>query len=57
MKSPLYILNVLRVYLDRTYFVETENWKLKTRSKIICKCVNSAMRPIFNEKVIKIWYL
>ena len=43
--------------LDRTYFVETENWKLKTRSKIICKCVNSTMRPIFNEKVVKIWYL
>ena len=42
-------LLTLWIYLDRTYFAETENWK--HCSKIIFKCVNSAMRPIFNEKV------
>ena len=38
-----------RVRLDRTYFVETENWK--HCSKIIFKCMNSTVGPIFNEKV------
>ena len=40
-----------RVRLDTA-----ENWKLKTEkhcSKIIFKCVNSTVRPIFNEKVLK----
>ena len=37
-----------RVYLDRTYSAETENWK--HCSKIIFKCVNSTVGPIFNEK-------
>ena len=41
----------LRVCLDRTYFAETENWKLKHCSKIIFKCVNSNVGPNFNEKV------
>ena len=41
----------LRVCLNRTYFVETENWKYC--SKIIFKCVNSTVRPIFNEKIDK----
>ena len=41
----------LRVYLDTAYFAE--NWK--HCSKIILKCVNSAMRPIFNEKVDEKW--
>ena len=45
----------LRVRLDRTYFVEIENWK--HCSKIIFKCVNSTMRPIFNEKVAEKWNL
>ena len=40
--------NRLRVRLDRTYFAETENWK--RCSKIIFKCVNSTVRPIFNKK-------
>ena len=38
------------------------SWKLKTEtekycSKIIFKCVNSTMKPIFNEKVAKKWNL
>ena len=32
-------------------FAETENWNWKHCSKIIFKCVNSTVRPIFNEKV------
>ena len=51
-----YILNsMFKVYLDRTYFTETENWK--HCSKIIFKCVNSTVRPIFNEKVVEKWGL
>ena len=42
---------VLRVCLNRTYFVKIENWKYF--SKIIFKCMNSVVRPIFNEKVAK----
>ena len=39
-----------------------ENWKLKIKnwkhcSKIIFKCVNSTVRPIFNEKVVEKWCL
>ena len=45
----------LRVCLDRTYFAETENWK--HCSKIVFKCVNSAVGPIFNEKIDKKWNL
>ena len=45
----------LRVCLDRTYFAKTENWK--HCSKIIFKCVNSTVRPIFNEKVFEKWNL
>ena len=41
--------------LDRTYFTETKNWKYY--SKIIFKCVNSAVGPIFNEKVVEKWNL
>ena len=48
-------INNLRVYLDRTYFAETKNWK--HCSKIIFKCVNSAVGPIFNEKIDKKWNL
>ena len=44
-----------RVCLDRTYFAETENWK--HCSKIIFKCINSIVGPIFNEKVDKKWSL
>ena len=38
------------------------NWKLKTEnwkhcSKIIFKCVNSTVRPIFNEKIVEKWNL
>ena len=35
--------------MDRTYFAETENWK--HCNKIIFKCINSTVGPIFNEKV------
>ena len=51
----LYRLATIRVCLDRTYFTETENWK--NCSKIIFKCVNSIVGPIFNEKVAKKWDL
>ena len=44
-----------RVCLDITYFTETENWKYC--SKIIFKCVNSIVGPIFNEKVAEKWNL
>ena len=47
--------SILRVYLDRTYFAEIENWKYY--SKIIYKYVNNAVRPIFNEKVAEKWSL
>ena len=36
------------------------SWKLKTEkycSKIIFKCVNSTVRPIFNEKIAEKWNL
>ena len=42
-------INILRVRLDRIYFAETEN--RKHYNEIIFKCVNSAVRSIFNEKV------
>ena len=35
--------------------LKTENWK--HCNKIIFKCVNSAMGPIFNEKIDKKWNL
>ena len=58
-KSLIQLLKILpvelRVCLDRTYFAETENWK--HCSKIIFKCVNSAVWPIFNEKVAEKWNL
>ena len=41
--------NLFRVCLDTTYF--TEKWKYC--SKIIFKCVNSAMGPIFNESFVE----
>ena len=44
MYYKFYNINVLRVRLDT---VENR----KHCSKIIFKCVNSTMRPIFNEKV------
>ena len=44
-----------KVCLDRTYFVETEN--RKHCNKIIFKCVNSAVGPIFNEKLAENWSL
>ena len=48
---------MLRVRLDTA-----ENWKLKLKtekhgSKIIFKCINSTVRPIFNEKVVEKWNL
>ena len=36
---------------------KTENWNWKHCSKIIFKCVNSVVGPIFNEKVAEKWYL
>ena len=35
--------------------LKTKNWK--HCSKIIFKCVNSTVRPIFNEKVVEKWNL
>ena len=32
-------------------FAETKNWNWKHCNEIIFKCVNSTVRPIFNEKV------
>ena len=34
-------------------FAETENWNWKHCSEIIFKCVNSAVGPIFNKKLLK----
>ena len=45
-----YDYNCLRIRLDRTYFMETENWK--HCNKIIFKCVNNIVGFIFNEKVV-----
>ena len=42
-----HVKRTLRVCLDTIYFAE--NWKYC--SKLISKCVNSIVRPIFNEKV------
>ena len=39
----------IRVYLDTSYFAE--NWKYC--NKIIFKCINSAVRPIFNENFVE----
>ena len=46
---------LFKVRLDKTYFVEIENWK--HCSKIIFKCVNSVVGLIFNEKVAEKWSL
>ena len=32
-------------------FVEIENWNWKHCNKIIFKCINNAVKPIFNKKV------
>ena len=48
----------LGVHLDTTYLLKTENWK--HCSKIIFKCVNSAIEPIFNESFVEkrdLWVL
>ena len=39
----------LRVCLDTAYY-----WKLKHCSKIIFKCVNSTVRPSFEEKIVEL---
>ena len=44
-----YYTSRVRFRLDTTYFAE--NWK--HCNKIIFKCVNSAMRPIFNESFVE----
>ena len=55
LKLAIMLCMILKVRLDRTYFVETKNWK--HYSKIIFKCVNSTMGLIFNEKVAEKWDL
>ena len=45
--------HIYRVHLDWAYFC----WNWKHCSKIIFKCVNSIMGPIFNEKVVEKWNL
>ena len=47
--------STLKVRLNRIYFTEIENWK--HCNKIIFKCVNSTVRPIFNEKIAEKWSL
>ena len=47
--NEYFFFKILRVCLDIVYFAE--NWKHS--SKIIFKCVNSAMRLIFNEKIVE----
>ena len=47
----------LRVCLDRTYFAELKTYCWNHCSKIIFKCVNSTVGPIFNEKIDKKWNL
>ena len=46
-------LNLGSVWIE--LFTEIENWKFC--NKIIFKCVNSTVWLIFNEKIIKKWYL
>ena len=41
------------IRLNWAYFC----WNWKLYNKIIFKCVNSAVRPIFNEKVAEKWNL
>ena len=47
--SATQLYEIIMVCLNTTYF--TENWK--HYSKIIFKCVNSTVRPIFNEVLLK----
>ena len=47
--SATQLYEIIMVCLNTTYF--TENWKYC--SKIIFKCVKSAVRPIFNENFVK----
>ena len=59
VQIPLFYYNYwiinkyIRVRLDTTYFC----WNWKHCSKIIFKCENSTVRPIFNENVVKKWSL
>ena len=41
----------------RVRLATAENWNWKHYSKIIFKCVNSTVEPIFNEKVVEKWSL
>ena len=54
-KLGSHFINILRIRLDRTYFAEIKNWK--HCSEIIFKCMNSAVRPIFNKKIAEKWSL
>ena len=55
---PIFLqnLNYGSVWIE-LIVVETENWNWKYYSKIIFKCVNSIVGPIFNEKVAEKWNL
>ena len=55
-RFKLQFLNKGSVWIE-LIFAETENWNWKYCSKIIFKCVNSAVEPIFNEKVVEKWNL
>ena len=50
-------ISTLEGRLDKTYFAETETENWKHYSKIIFKCVNSIVWPIFNKKVAEKWNL
>ena len=54
--SILYVDYIESVWIE-LIFAETKNWNWKHCSKIIFKCVNSTVRPIFNEKVVQKWNL
>ena len=55
ISHPPQFLKQLLVRLDWIYFTKIENWK--HCNKIIFKCMNSTMGPIFNEKVAEKWNL
>ena len=50
IKGTFNIVNLGCVRIE-LIFAETENWNWKHCSKIIFKCVNSTVGPIFNKKV------
>ena len=52
LKMKNYV-NTLRVCLNRTYLLKLKTKNRKYYNKIIFKCVNSTIKSIFNEKIVK----